>query len=67
LSLLDGLNKNVANIMFVTSNNWDGYITDTNHAAALGMVLYSTFNIWLILTSIILLLAMVGAILITIK
>lgn len=59
--------NSIANIMFVTSNNWDGYITETNHAATIGMVLYTVFNMWLLLASIILLLAMVGAIIITIK
>lgn len=59
--------NSIANVMFVTSNNWDGYITETNHAATIGMVLYTVFNIWLLLASIILLLAMVGAIIITIK
>nr|QWS06153.1 NADH dehydrogenase subunit 6 [Clonostachys compactiuscula] len=66
-SMVFGLENSVANIMFVTSNNWDGYITETNHAATIGMVLYTVFNMWLLLASIILLLAMVGAIIITIK
>ncbi len=55
------------NIMFVTSNNWDGFMTETSHISAIGMILYTAFNIWLLLASIILLLAMVGAIIITLK
>jgi NADH-ubiquinone oxidoreductase chain 6 len=55
------------NIMFVTSNNWDGNLTETNHAASVGLVIYTVFNMWLLIASIILLLAMVGAIVITIK
>ena len=53
--------------MHVASNSWDGNLTETNHAAVIGMILYTTFNIWLLMASIILLLAMVGAIIITIK
>lgn len=60
-------NKGVTNIMFVTSNNWDGYIAETSHISAIGMILYTVYNMWLLLASIILLLAMVGAIIITLK
>ena len=66
-SMVFGSDNSIANVMFVTSNNWDGFITETNHAATIGMVLYTVFNMWLLLASIILLLAMVGAIIITIK
>lgn len=54
-------------ILFVTSKVWDGNLSETSHISAIGNIMYSTYSIWLILTSIILLLAMVGAILITIK
>jgi NADH-ubiquinone oxidoreductase chain 6 len=59
--------NSIAHIMFATSNNWDGTIIETNHAASVGLVIYTVYNIWLLLASIILLLAMVGAIVITIK
>lgn len=59
--------KSTTNIMFVTSNNWDGYIAETSHISAIGMILYTVYNMWLLLASIILLLAMVGAIIITLK
>lgn len=61
------VNKNIINIMFITSNNWDGFMTETSHIVAVGMILYTVFNMWLLLASLILLLAMVGSIIITIK
>jgi NADH-ubiquinone oxidoreductase chain 6 len=67
LSIFNYVNYNISNVMYISSNNWDGYMTETNHAAVLGMILYTTFNMWLLMASIILLLAMVGAIVITIK
>lgn len=51
----------------VTSVSWDGYLAETSHIATIGNILYGNYSIWLILTSIILLLAMVGSIIITIK
>ncbi len=54
-------------IMFVTSKLWDGNLAETTHIASIGNIMYSSYSIWLIITSIILLLAMVGAIVITIK
>lgn len=54
-------------ILFVTSKVWDGNLAETNHINTIGNVMYSTYSMWLILASIILLLAMVGAIVITIK
>lgn len=61
------INKNIINIMFITSNNWDGFMTETSHIVAVGMILYTVFNMWLLLASLILLLSMVGSIIITIK
>jgi len=54
-------------IIFVTSKLWDGNLAETTHIASIGNIMYSSYSIWLIITSIILLLAMVGAIVITIK
>ena len=54
-------------IMFVSSKLWDGNLAETTHIASIGNIMYSSYSIWLIITSIILLLAMVGAIVITIK
>lgn len=54
-------------LSYVTSKTWDGTLSETNDITTIGNILYSSHSIWLILTSIILLLAMVGAIVITIK
>jgi NADH-ubiquinone oxidoreductase chain 6 len=63
------LNNNMdsGEIFFVTSKIWDGNITESSHITTIGNIMYTSYSIWLILTSIILLLAMVGAIVITIK
>ena len=54
-------------ISFATSKNWDGTLAETTQITSLGNIMYSSYSIWLLITSIILLLAMVGAIVITIK
>ena len=54
-------------IVFVTSMLWDGSLSETAHITSLGNIMYTSYSIWLIITSVILLLAMVGAIVITIK
>ena len=54
-------------ILFVTSKFWDGSLAETTHITSIGNIMYTSYSIWLIITSIILLLAMVGAIVITIK
>lgn len=55
------------NVLYVTSKLWDGNLAETTHITSIGNIMYTSHSIWLILTSIILLLAMVGAIVITIK
>jgi NADH-ubiquinone oxidoreductase chain 6 len=55
------------NIYFVTSKIWDGNLGETSHITTIGNIMYTNYNLWLILASLILLLAMVGAIVITIK
>jgi len=73
LNNTDYLNKNYKfindkdEIAFVTSKLWDGNLAEVTHISSLGNILYTNYSIWLIITSIILLLAMVGAIVITIK
>lgn len=57
----------VINIMFAVSNNWDGYLMETSHITSVGMVLYTVYNAWLWIASLILILAMVGSITITSK
>jgi NADH-ubiquinone oxidoreductase chain 6 len=54
-------------IFFTNSNDWNGNLIDTNHISNIGNILYTNYNLWLIITSFILLLAMTGAIIITIK
>ncbi len=60
-------NNIVMRLSNVTSLSWDGYLSETSHITSIGNILYGNYSIWLILTSIILLLAMVGSIIITIK
>ena len=55
------------NLEYVTSKNWDGNLVDNTDIISIGNIMYTSYSIWLIITSIILLLAMVGAIVITIK
>jgi len=54
------------NIYFTSFNNWEGFITNRIDIMSIGNVLYTNYSIWLIITSILLLLAMVGAIVINI-
>ncbi len=61
------ININNANVMFVSSSNWDGNMAETSHISTLGNILYTSHNMWIFMASFILLLAMVGAIIITIK
>jgi NADH-ubiquinone oxidoreductase chain 6 len=53
--------------LFVTSKIWDGSLAENNHITTIGNIMYTNYNMWLIIASFILLLAMVGAIVITIK
>lgn len=55
------------NLIYVTSKNWDGNLVDTTDIISIGNIMYTSYSIWLLITSIILLLAMVGSIVITIK
>jgi len=64
---LNGGESDKGEIVFVTSKMWDGNLAETSHITTIGNIMYTSYSIWLILTSIILLLAMVGAIIITIK
>lgn len=59
--------KDSEEILFVSSQMWEGNLAETSHITTIGNILYTSYPMWLIITSIILLLAMVGAIVITIK
>ena len=54
-------------IFYASSNNWDTVLTDVTNITSIGNIMYSTYSIWLLIVSIILLLAMVGSIVITIN
>ncbi len=60
-----GLDNDV--LYFATSPIWDSNLSETSHITSIGNIMYTSYTLWLILTSIILLLAMVGSIVITIK
>jgi NADH-ubiquinone oxidoreductase chain 6 len=64
---MNSLNLDNGQMYLVTSKVWDGNLSETSHITSIGNIMYTSYSIWLILTSIILLLAMVGAIVITIK
>ena len=49
-------------IIFVTSGLWDGNLAESYHITSIGNIMYTNYSIWLIITSMILLLAMVGTI-----
>ena len=57
------INKN-KDIFYVSSNN---YIVDISDITSIGNIMYTSHLLWLIITSVILLLAMVGSIVITIN
>lgn len=68
--IINYINKNINiqnKVMFVSSNTWDSNMAETGHISALGSILYTSHNMWIFMASFILLLAMVGAIVITIK
>jgi NADH-ubiquinone oxidoreductase chain 6 len=55
------------NINIVSTTSWDSNLVEVIHITSIGNILYTNYFLWLILASTILLLAMVGAIVITIK
>lgn len=54
-------------IVYASSKSWDSYLVDITQISSIGNIMYTTYAIWLIIVSIILLLAMIGSIVITIK
>lgn len=60
------LNNNGENL-YVTSNIWDTMLINVSHIISIGNVIYTNYFIWIVIASIILLLAMVGTIIITLK
>ena len=64
--LYDLLYHMYESISYVNSNSWDGSISETHDIINIGNILYTNYSIWLIISSLILLLSMVGAIIINI-
>jgi len=65
--LFINMENNIKNIFLVLSNMWDGNLTEFDHITSIGNIMYTNYNMWLIIASYILLLAMVGSIAITMK
>ena len=55
------------NLYYSSSNDWSGNLIDVNNISNIGNIMYTSYSLWLILTAFIILLAMVGTIVITIK
>lgn len=55
------------NIVYISSKSWDNLLVEISHISAIGNIMYTNYAIWLVIVSVILLLAMVGSIVITIK
>nr|YP_010899381.1 NADH dehydrogenase subunit 6 [Grosmannia fruticeta]WHN64118.1 NADH dehydrogenase subunit 6 [Grosmannia fruticeta] len=60
-------NIDINDPLFVTSKMWDGNLTEFSHISSIGNIMYTSYNMWLLITGFILLLAMIGSIVITIK
>jgi NADH-ubiquinone oxidoreductase chain 6 len=56
-----------SNIYLSLSSEWEGYLVEYSHITSIGNIMYTNFSLWLILTSMILLLSMIGAIVVTMK
>nr|QNS38551.1 NADH dehydrogenase subunit 6 [Paracoccidioides brasiliensis] len=54
-------------IIYVISLNWDNILINNTHINSIGNILYTNYSLWLIILSVILLLAMVGSIVITLN
>lgn len=61
------ININFGNFSFITSNLWDGLLIENVDITSIGNIMYTSHFILLIIVSIIILLAMVGSIIITLK
>jgi len=67
IQIKNNINPFSDSVSLVSSNNWEGNIVDVSDIMSIGNIMYTSYSMWLLLTSIILLLAMVGSIVITIK
>ena len=69
-SFTDGMKSLISSdidVNYLVSNGWDSNLLEIIHITGIGNILYTNYFLWLILASIILLLAMIGTIIITIK
>jgi NADH:ubiquinone oxidoreductase subunit 6 (subunit J) len=57
----------LSNNKYIFFNTWEGSLTENTDIIAIGNLIYTNLFIWLIISLLILLLAMVGAIKINIK
>lgn len=64
---LSFFDKPLSQIYYVSSHYWDNNIVDVTDISSIGNIMYTSHFLWLMITSVILLLAMVGSIVITIK
>lgn len=60
-------NISFSNLFLITSNYWDGLLIDNSHIVSIGNLMYTSHFILLIIVSLILLLAMIGSIVISLK
>lgn len=56
-----------SDLQIISTTSWDSNAAGQVHITAIGNILYTNYFMWLIITSVILLLAMVGAIVITLN
>lgn len=61
------ITENKQQIIYASGNNWDTVLMEVTNITSIGNIMYSTYSVWLLIVSIILLLAMVGVIAITIS
>lgn len=65
--ILDNIsNKILESINYTSDFNWDGNLIEFNPMGTMGNIMFTSYPMWLIITSIILLLGMAGIIVITI-
>jgi NADH-ubiquinone oxidoreductase chain 6 len=64
---VDWVSPSLSSVANVKSKSWDTLLVENTHITSIGNILYTSLFILLIVTSLILLLAMVGTIVITIK
>ena len=63
-----GFNTNISiDVFFSSTNSWMSQIVYIGHISSIGNVLYTVYNMWIVLSSFILVLSMVGCITITMK